>query len=69
MKFAHAQGTVIGVQLAHAGRKASTLAPWVHLNAAKTHRASTWTAQKDEGGWPDESEANFIFDMYHINLT
>lgn len=53
VSFAHAQGTLIGVQLAHAGRKASTLAPWMHTNAAKTHRAKTWVAQPDERGWPD----------------
>ncbi|KIP10149.1 hypothetical protein PHLGIDRAFT_28664 [Phlebiopsis gigantea 11061_1 CR5-6] len=52
--FAHTQGTLIGVQLAHAGRKASTIAPWVHLNAAKTRRASTWLAEKSENGWPDD---------------
>ena len=56
VKFAHAQGTTIGIQLAHAGRKSSTLSPWVHLNAAKTHRATTYVAQKDEGGWPDEGK-------------
>ncbi|KAL2823743.1 NADH-dependent flavin oxidoreductase [Aspergillus pseudoustus] len=29
IEFAHSQGQKIGIQLAHAGRKASTLAPWV----------------------------------------
>ncbi|PYI12326.1 FMN-linked oxidoreductase, partial [Aspergillus sclerotiicarbonarius CBS 121057] len=29
IEFAHSQGQRIGIQLAHAGRKASTLAPWV----------------------------------------
>ncbi|KAJ3530160.1 hypothetical protein NM688_g7751 [Phlebia brevispora] len=53
VNFCHAQGTLVGVQLAHAGRKASTYAPWVHLNAAKTQRAPTWVAGKDEDGWPD----------------
>ncbi|KAF7340125.1 putative NADPH dehydrogenase C23G7.10c [Mycena venus] len=28
VEFSHAQGTKIGIQLAHAGRKASTYAPW-----------------------------------------
>lgn len=50
--FCHAQGTLIGVQLTHGGRKTSTLAPWVHLNAAKTKRASTWVAGEEENGWP-----------------
>lgn len=51
--FAHSQGAKIGIQLAHAGRKASTLAPWVFASADQTHRASTWVAQESEGGWPD----------------
>ncbi|KAI0639578.1 FMN-linked oxidoreductase [Trametes polyzona] len=53
VNFAHAQGTKIGIQLAHAGRKASTYAPWVHSNIAKTRKAPTYVAGKDEGGWPD----------------
>ncbi|EFX03865.1 NADH:flavin oxidoreductase/NADH oxidase [Grosmannia clavigera kw1407] len=43
--FVHAQGQKIGVQLAHAGRKASMMAPF----AAK-HRT---VAQTAGGGWPD----------------
>ncbi|OBZ78749.1 putative NADPH dehydrogenase C23G7.10c [Grifola frondosa] len=54
VKFAHAQGTKIGIQLAHAGRKSSTLAPWVHYHRPTLHKAPTSVAQKDEGGWPDE---------------
>ena len=54
VKFVHAQGAAIGIQLGHAGRKASVISPWVHTNAEKTHRASTFIAQKDEGGWPDQ---------------
>lgn len=38
--FAHDQGAVIGVQLAHAGRKASVRAPWLG-----------GTAGPEEGGW------------------
>lgn len=33
--FAHSQGTKIGVQLAHAGRKSSTLAPWAYYQALR----------------------------------
>ena len=29
--FVHAQGALCGVQLAHAGRKASTVPPWVAM--------------------------------------
>ncbi|KAF9245771.1 hypothetical protein BU15DRAFT_85464 [Melanogaster broomeanus] len=53
VNFAHAQGTIIGIQLAHAGRKASTYAPWVESNAAGTHRTRDSVAQEDEAGWPD----------------
>lgn len=41
-EFVHAQGAVSGIQLAHAGRKASTQAPW-HGRAAVTPK---------DGGWP-----------------
>ncbi|KAI0887046.1 NADPH dehydrogenase [Annulohypoxylon maeteangense] len=43
--FAHSQGQKIGIQLAHAGRKASTVAPWLSRGAVATH---------DVGGWPDD---------------
>ena len=39
--FAHAQGTAIGVQLAHAGRKASTRRPW----------EGSGTVEPADGGW------------------
>lgn len=41
--FIHSQGQKAGIQLAHAGRKASTLGPW--------HGDKVATA--DVGGWPD----------------
>ncbi len=56
VNFAHAHGTIIGVQLAHAGRKSSVYAPWVHSNIAKTWKAPTYVAGKDEGGWPDDGK-------------
>lgn len=59
--FVHSQGTKIGIQLTHAGRKASTYAPWVFSNAARTHKAGKWGADKDEGGWPDEGASSFRF--------
>ncbi|TFK73402.1 FMN-linked oxidoreductase [Pluteus cervinus] len=43
--FAHSQGQKIGIQLSHAGRKASTVAPWIE----GSHLAS-----EDVGGWPDD---------------
>ncbi|KAL5529466.1 hypothetical protein ACEPAG_5451 [Sanghuangporus baumii] len=45
VEFAHSQGAKIGIQLAHAGRKASTVAPWLDLGA---------TASFEHGGWPDD---------------
>ncbi|KAG6885261.1 hypothetical protein C0993_003951 [Termitomyces sp. T159_Od127] len=48
--FCHAQGTKIGIQLAHAGRKASVHAPWIQRRAS---RGTPNTAAADENGWPD----------------
>lgn len=42
--FIHAQGAHSAIQLAHAGRKASTVAPWVRVD--KQH-----LAPKKVGGW------------------
>lgn len=39
--FAHSMGTIIGIQLAHAGRKGSCLPPW----------SDHPMASKEEGGW------------------
>ncbi|RDW64553.1 NADH:flavin oxidoreductase/NADH oxidase [Aspergillus mulundensis] len=43
--FVHSQSQLIGIQLSHAGRKASTMAPFLDKNA---------TAQEEDAGWPDE---------------
>lgn len=48
--FVQSQGGLIGVQLNHAGRKASTLAPFV---AARMGRYSA-RADVEEDGWPDD---------------
>ncbi|KAK5656048.1 hypothetical protein OQA88_5187 [Cercophora sp. LCS_1] len=45
VSFAHSQSQKIGIQLAHAGRKASTVAPWLSSGA---------TATRAVGGWPDD---------------
>ncbi|KAI0927134.1 hypothetical protein AcW1_007527 [Taiwanofungus camphoratus] len=45
VQFAHAQNQKIGIQLGHAGRKASTVAPWLNVGA---------TATEAVGGWPDD---------------
>lgn len=36
VEFAHSQGQKIAIQLGHAGRKASTVAPWIDRKAAAT---------------------------------
>jgi len=51
--FAHTQAAKVGIQLAHAGRKASTLAPWVQKSADRTRRVDTSIAFANENGWPD----------------
>ena len=45
--FLHSQNQKLGIQLAHAGRKASTLAPWVGDKGRGI-------ASKDTGGWEDD---------------
>lgn len=45
--FVHSQGQKLGIQLAHAGRKASTVAPWL------VPRGGSRVATKEEGGWQD----------------
>lgn len=45
VEFAHAQNQTIGIQLAHAGRKASNLAPFL---------ATGDVAVEDAGGWPGD---------------
>lgn len=46
--FVRSQGSVSAIQLAHAGRKASCLAPWIGGSAKKT------VATKEHYGWPDD---------------
>ena len=59
--FAHAQTAKVGVQLTHAGRKASTLALWVRSSVDGAHRANTVTAFANEGGWPDNGTPTRTF--------
>ncbi|KAG1729280.1 hypothetical protein EDB19DRAFT_1744132 [Suillus lakei] len=44
VEFAHSQNQKVGIQLAHAGRKASTVSSWLHLGLVAT---------ESTGGWPD----------------
>ncbi|CAG1963974.1 unnamed protein product [Fusarium graminearum] len=45
VEFAHANNSLIGIQIGHAGRKASCVAPWLDAGLA---------AEKAAGGWPDD---------------
>jgi len=45
VEFAHSQGQKIAIQLAHAGRKASTVAPWLSMGD---------TAVEEVNGWPKD---------------
>ncbi|KAK8062378.1 hypothetical protein PG997_014475 [Apiospora hydei] len=45
VEFAHGQSQKIAIQLAHAGRKATCVAPWLDLNGVAT---------KEVGGWPED---------------
>lgn len=49
--FIKSQGALSGLQLAHAGRKSSTAAPWLASRAPC--RKISVRATKDTGGWPD----------------
>jgi 2,4-dienoyl-CoA reductase-like NADH-dependent reductase (Old Yellow Enzyme family) len=40
VEFAHSQGQKIGIQLGHAGRKASTVAPWLSGGSIATESVS-----------------------------
>lgn len=46
--YIRSQGSKPAIQLAHAGRKASTVAPWVGKGKKKQ------VAEKDVNGWPDD---------------
>lgn len=51
VNFAHSMGSTIGIQLAHAGRKGSTMLPWDdHL-----------LATAEEGGWQTVSASSIPF--------
>ncbi|PYI30925.1 NADH-dependent flavin oxidoreductase [Aspergillus indologenus CBS 114.80] len=50
VRFCHAQGAKVAVQLAHAGRKASTTAPWLAKEAGKP----TLKSDEDAFGWPSD---------------
>lgn len=51
--FMSRQGSLVGIQLGHAGRKASTPAPWEHRSVTLTEA---------EGGWPIVAPSAVAFD-------
>ncbi|ROQ41363.1 2,4-dienoyl-CoA reductase-like NADH-dependent reductase (Old Yellow Enzyme family) [Frondihabitans sp. PhB188] len=55
--FVHSQGSAIGVQLAHAGRKASTPRTWEPQNG---------TLSEAEHGWPVVGPSAIAFDGYDV---
>ena len=62
VKFVRAQGSEIGIQLAHAGRKASVREPW---NGGKLIR-------EEEGGWPVVAPSPIAFNEHYghpVELT
>jgi 2,4-dienoyl-CoA reductase-like NADH-dependent reductase (Old Yellow Enzyme family) len=52
--FAHSHGVKMGIQLAHAGRKAGTALPWAD------HKMAT----PEEGGWQAVSSSAIAFHGY-----
>jgi len=53
--FVHQQGAAIGVQLAHAGRKASTYRPWAKESGS---------VPESDGGWPTSAPSTLPFPGY-----
>ncbi|WP_040261975.1 NADH:flavin oxidoreductase/NADH oxidase [Pseudomonas massiliensis] len=59
-RFIEAQGAVAGIQLAHAGRKASTWRPWLGKHGSVT---------LEEGGWIPVAPSPIPFDPEHARPT
>src|SRR3954447_11670905 len=55
VEFVHGQGAPIGMQLAHAGRKASTYRPW---------DPHSGTVATDDGGWATVAPSDIPFQGY-----
>jgi 2,4-dienoyl-CoA reductase-like NADH-dependent reductase (Old Yellow Enzyme family) len=59
-RFITAQGAVAGIQLAHAGRKASTWRPWLGKQGS---------IPADQGGWTPWGPSKIAFDPKHTPPT
>lgn len=53
VNFLKSQGSKAGIQLAHGGRKSSTLAPWLDMNTVHVDKnvKRSWAEPETEGGW------------------
>lgn len=60
IRFIKSQGAVSGVQLSHAGRKASTWRPWLGKHGSIT---------QEEGGWTPVAPSPVPFDPEHTRPT
>ncbi|MES2171596.1 MAG: NADH:flavin oxidoreductase/NADH oxidase [Actinomycetota bacterium] len=58
--FLHEQGAAAGIQLAHAGRKASTYRPWSERQG---------TVPEGDGGWPTVAPSAIAFTGYDTPLA
>lgn len=63
--FVREQGSVPGIQLAHAGRKASCYRPW----DAATGDHRTGSVPPSEGGWPTVAPSAIAFGRYAVPLA
>ena len=68
--FVHSQGTKIGIQLSHAGRKSSTRAPWgkrdIKGNYLSGGEKGSDVATVEEGGWPDNGGLSNLCSLLSI---
>ncbi|KAM0751775.1 FMN-linked oxidoreductase [Meredithblackwellia eburnea MCA 4105] len=53
VQFIQSQGAKAGIQLAHAGRKASTLAPWLDASTMSKNVSTAIAAEGEGNGWSD----------------
>ncbi|KAK4705937.1 translation initiation factor 4E, partial [Phenoliferia sp. Uapishka_3] len=51
--YIQSQGAKAGIQIAHAGRKASTLAPWLDASTMSANVSTAIAATGEAGGWED----------------
>ena len=61
VKFAHAQHQKVGIQLAHAGRKGSTVPPFI----AAQFRKGSVRATEAENGWPGDVVSASVSSSWH----